>query len=76
MKIEILGANTQAKRPRLRVCAYARVSTASDAQEDSLDNQRITYERLITPIRAFPATVSIGLHFRTCFRMQESIALI
>ena len=42
VKIEILGANTQAKRPRLRVCAYARVSTASDAQEDSLDNQRTT----------------------------------
>ena len=32
VKIEILGADTQAKRPRLRVCAYARVSTASDAQ--------------------------------------------
>ena len=48
VKIEILGADTQAKRPKLRVCAYARVSTASDAQEDSLDNQRITYERLIS----------------------------
>ncbi len=48
MKIEILGANTQVKRQKLRVCAYARVSTASDAQEDSLDNQRTTYERLIS----------------------------
>ena len=48
VKIEILGANTQVKRQKLRVCAYARVSTASDAQEDSLDNQSITYERLIS----------------------------
>ncbi len=31
-----------------RVCAYARVSTDSRRQEDSLENQMETYERLIT----------------------------
>lgn len=33
---------------KLRVCAYARVSTDSLKQEDSLENQASTYERLIT----------------------------
>jgi len=32
---------------KLRVCAYARVSTDSDKQEISLDNQVLTYENLI-----------------------------
>lgn len=32
---------------KLRVCAYARVSTDSDKQEISLDNQMLTYEKLI-----------------------------
>ena len=32
---------------RLRVCAYARVSTDGLKQEDSLENQRITYEQII-----------------------------
>ena len=41
------------KRPasvlqKKRVCAYARVSTDSRRQEDSLENQIETYERLIT----------------------------
>ena len=41
------------KRPasvlqKKRVCAYARVSTDSRRQEDSLENQMETYERLIT----------------------------
>ena len=41
------------KRPasvlqKKRVCAYARVSTDSRRQEDSLGNQMETYERLIT----------------------------
>jgi len=33
---------------KLKVCAYARVSTDSLKQEDSLENQVSTYERLIT----------------------------
>lgn len=33
---------------KLKVCAYARVSTDSLKQEDSLENQASTYERLIT----------------------------
>ena len=36
------------KEKRLKVCAYARVSTDSLKQEDSLENQTSTYERIIT----------------------------
>lgn len=35
------------KKKKLRVCAYARVSTDSLKQGDSLENQKTTYERLI-----------------------------
>lgn len=42
---KIQPATTTAKK--LRVCAYARVSTDSDKQEISLDNQVLTYENLI-----------------------------
>lgn len=41
-KAELLEAN------KLKVCAYARVSSDSLKQEDSLENQTSTYERLIT----------------------------
>ena len=37
-----------AKEKKLKVCAYARVSTDSLKQEDSLENQTSTYERIIT----------------------------
>lgn len=37
----------KAKDKKLRVCAYARVSTDNLKQGDSLENQKITYERLI-----------------------------
>ena len=37
-----------AKEKRLKVCAYARVSTDSLKQEDSLENQTSSYERIIT----------------------------
>lgn len=33
---------------KLKVCAYARVSSDSLKQEDSLENQTSTYERLIS----------------------------
>ena len=35
------------EQKRLRVCAYARVSTDGMKQGDSLENQRITYEQII-----------------------------
>lgn len=38
---------------KLRVCAYARVSTDSDKQEISLDNQIFTYENLIKSNREY-----------------------
>lgn len=34
-------------RKEKRVCAYARVSTDNRRQEESLENQTVTYERLI-----------------------------
>lgn len=42
-KIETLPANSK----KLRVCAYARVSTDSEKQGESLENQVTTYENLI-----------------------------
>lgn len=36
------------KEKKLKVCAYARVSTDSLKQEDSLENQTSTYEHIIT----------------------------
>ena len=38
----------ETKVQKRRVAAYARVSTDSRRQEDSLENQMETYERLIT----------------------------
>lgn len=46
MRIKIIQPIAEEKR-KLRVCAYARVSTDSLKQEDSLENQTSTYERLI-----------------------------
>lgn len=45
MKVRIINPNLQPTK--LRVCAYCRVSTRSDEQELSLENQTSTYERLI-----------------------------
>lgn len=47
MKIKIMEPITTVKKKK-RVCAYARVSSDSLHQEDSLENQEETYERLIT----------------------------
>lgn len=35
------------EQAKIKVCAYARVSTDSDSQENSLENQIATYESLI-----------------------------
>lgn len=48
MKIRILEPVFQGLQKKKRVCAYARVSSDSKRQEDSLENQKDTYERLIT----------------------------
>lgn len=48
MKIRILEPKTEIANKKKRVCAYARVSTDSRRQEDSLENQTETYERVIT----------------------------
>lgn len=48
MKIRILEPVFQGLHKKKRVCAYARVSSDSKRQEDSLENQTDTYERLIT----------------------------
>ena len=46
MRIRIITAVPAAEKKK-RVCAYARVSTDSRRQEESLENQTATYERLI-----------------------------
>ena len=40
--------NLQSARPKLRVAAYCRVSTDSDAQLESLEAQKQHYENYIT----------------------------
>jgi DNA invertase Pin-like site-specific DNA recombinase len=47
------------KEKKLKVCAYARVSTDSLKQEDSLENQTSTYERIIT---SNPAYEYVGIY--------------
>lgn len=44
MRIKVIKSTVAAERKRLKVCAYVRVSTDSDEQEDSLENQT-TYFR-------------------------------
>jgi DNA invertase Pin-like site-specific DNA recombinase len=46
MKINVIAPREQTKE-KLKVCAYCRVSTEADEQENSLDNQRDYYENLI-----------------------------
>lgn len=47
MKIRIMEPKQEAKQKKKRVCAYARVSTDNRKQEESLENQAASYERLI-----------------------------
>nr|DAQ63036.1 MAG TPA: integrase [Caudoviricetes sp.] len=58
MKIEIReGRQTQERK--LRVCAYCRVSTDADEQENSLENQMQHYEKVI---KANPAYEYVGVY--------------
>ena len=47
MEIQIREENSRQKR-KLKVCAYCRVSTDADEQENSLENQIRHYEEAIT----------------------------
>ena len=47
MKIRILEPIAEMTQKKKKVCAYARVSTDSRKQGDSLENQKETYEQLI-----------------------------
>ena len=47
MKIRIMEPMQEVKQKKKRVCAYARVSTDNQKQEESLENQTASYERLI-----------------------------
>lgn len=48
MRVRIINLSLPELQPkRLKVCAYCRVSTGSDEQSLSLENQTSTYERLI-----------------------------
>lgn len=46
MEITVIKADNR-KKKRLRVAAYCRVSTETDVQESSIENQRAHYEELI-----------------------------
>ena len=48
MRVKVINKRPASVLQMKRVCAYARVSTDSRRQEDSLENQMETYERLIT----------------------------
>ena len=47
MRVEAINKCPVPGLQKKRVCAYARVSTDSRRQEDSLENQTATYERMI-----------------------------
>lgn len=47
MRVKVINKRPASVLQKKKVCAYARVSTDS-RQEDSLENQMETYERLIT----------------------------
>ena len=47
MRVRIIEPTKPQQPKRKRVCAYARVSTASDAQGESLENQTTYYRNLI-----------------------------
>ena len=46
MKIHIIKPDAVSVK-KLRVCAYCRVSTEAEDQENSLENQKVHYEELI-----------------------------
>ena len=48
MKIQVIKSKRNIERKKLRVCAYARVSTEAEEQENSLENQISHYKELIS----------------------------
>ena len=48
MRLRIIEPIREMSKKKIRVCAYVRVSSDSRKQEASLENQTVTYERLIT----------------------------
>ena len=48
MRVKVINKRPALVLQKKMVCAYTRVSTDSRRQEDSLENQMETYERLIT----------------------------
>lgn len=48
MRVKVINKRPALNVQKKKVCAYARVSSDSRRQEDSLENQMMTYERLIT----------------------------
>lgn len=48
MRVKVINKRSALAIQKKKVCAYARVSSDSRRQEDSLENQMMTYERLIT----------------------------
>lgn len=59
MRIRIIPRKDRQAAQKLRVCAYARVSTDSEEQEDSLENQTAYYEQ---HINANPAWEFAGVY--------------
>ena len=47
MQIEVRKAEMGKEKKRLKVCAYARVSTEASEQENSLENQVSHYTEMI-----------------------------
>lgn len=61
MRVRIINPGLPELQPkRLKVCAYARVSSKSDEQALSLENQTSTYERLI---KSNPEYVFAGVYY-------------
>lgn len=58
MRIQMIEPKKTAKPKRKRVCAYARVSTDSRKQGESLENQISAYER---SIQSNPAYEFVGV---------------
>ena len=52
MKIQVIEPTKESLK-RLRVCAYCRVSTIEEEQENSLENQKVHYEELIRSNAAY-----------------------
>ena len=53
MQINVMEGRSKAGR-KLKVCAYCRVSTDADEQENSLENQMMTWKQIyqnITKVR-------------------------